>query len=949
MNWKQLKGVIFVNRKTLGIVALAFLLLGWILALPALAGPNQAVVLSWLQAQPLLEEGNGTLPFQLERSLQELTAEPGSVPLRSDSLSVTVNPLDNWTWRNPLPQGNSLLSAAYGNGRFLAVGYQGAAVTSPDGLAWSLCRTGTTVDLWGVTYANGIFVAVGTNGTIRVTTDGTTWVAAGSGTSQDLFGVSYGNGSFVAVGANGTVLTSPDAAVWTPRFSGTARVLEEVAFGEGLFVAVGQGGGLYTSPDGISWTPRTSGTGLSLFGVAYGNGDFVVSGENGYLISSPDGISWTKRTSGVTAYLFSVTYGSGGFVAAGATPGGNAVILNSLNGITWTSVTAGTNLYLAGSANGGGYYVVVGQGGILLSSSNGTSWQIRSQGTSSFLRDVVCGTVGLPTLGRPVLNDFSLPYRFLAVGDGGTILLSQDALIWKAQYSGISTALRGVTFGNGSFMAVGDSGAILTSPDGITWTRRIPGVVTEVLRGVAYGAQLFAVVGDGGKIMTSPEGVVWTSRFSGTEKRLYRCRYFNGKFLAVGEAGTLLTSEDGIIWSARVSVTEKDLFDVCFGGNGFVAVGADGACLTSVDAITWTPQNLGITADLYGIVWHSGTFVAVDEGGHIRTSTSGTIWSLRNSPTNNVLRSVTFGNDMYVTVGATGTILTAAAGGPVTVVVDPVPPSTPVGQAVILNISSTNIEVPEYQVWIQDPRDGAWSNLGPYSRLTSYAFTRTVPGIYQILVYAKAEDAPYSSAVSSEFTPVTFTKESAVSALVVTGPNGAQPVGISATFTASATDLGGTPLYQFWLHDASGWRVVQDYSTTNTYTLSDLAAGSYVIAVYALDQLDIAAGNWTAAYYQVFILNVGSSVSLTGPTGVPLGWTASFTAVATGLTGAEYQFWYQAPDSSWHQSGAYSTSGNFDLLTTQTGTYRIIVYAKDHYAPATDQFSVYDVKELSVS
>jgi hypothetical protein len=30
--------------------------------------------------------------------------------------------LDVWNWRNPLPQGNSLNSVAYGNGQFLAVG-----------------------------------------------------------------------------------------------------------------------------------------------------------------------------------------------------------------------------------------------------------------------------------------------------------------------------------------------------------------------------------------------------------------------------------------------------------------------------------------------------------------------------------------------------------------------------------------------------------------------------------------------------------------------------------------------------------------------------------------------------------------------------------------------------------------------------------------------------------
>jgi len=33
-----------------------------------------------------------------------------------------ADPLDSWTWRNPLPTGNNLNRIAYGNGQFVAVG-----------------------------------------------------------------------------------------------------------------------------------------------------------------------------------------------------------------------------------------------------------------------------------------------------------------------------------------------------------------------------------------------------------------------------------------------------------------------------------------------------------------------------------------------------------------------------------------------------------------------------------------------------------------------------------------------------------------------------------------------------------------------------------------------------------------------------------------------------------
>ena len=266
-------------------------------------------------------------------------------------------------------------------------------------------------------------------------------------------------------------------------------------------------------------------------------------------------------------------------------------------------------------------------------------------------------------------------------------------------------------------------------------------------------------------------------------------------------------------------------------------------------------------------------------------------------------------------------------------------PSVQVGSAAKMTAAATGLTNPVYQFWIQSSQDGSWTPGGDYGSDTYY-FTRSVPGTYTVLVFAKGAADPYASAIQSQPVTVTFTGNG-VSALVVNGPNGAQSVGSSATFVATATDPGGDPRYQFWLHDSSGWRIVRDYSNLNSYALDNLQTGSYVIAVYALDQADIAAGKWAAAYYQVFILNVGSSVSLSPPAApVAAGSPLTVNALASGIVGCEYQFWYQAPDSSWHQSGGYQTSGQYTFTPTMSGTYKVVVFAKDHYAPATDQFSV---------
>jgi len=66
-------------------------------------------------------------------------------------------------------------------------------------------------------------------------------------------------------------------------------------------------------------------------------------------------------------------------------------------------------------------------------------------------------------------------FKFVAVGDSGTILTSSDGTSWTSITSGISNNLRGITHGNSTFVAVGQSGTILTSSDSTSWTSRTSG------------------------------------------------------------------------------------------------------------------------------------------------------------------------------------------------------------------------------------------------------------------------------------------------------------------------------------------------------------------------------------------------------------------------------------------------------------------------------------------
>jgi hypothetical protein len=109
-----------------------------------------------------------------------------------------------------------------------------------------------------VTYGDSLFVAVGYNGTILTSPDGTTWTLTHTDSSTWLESVTYGNEQFVAVGYNGEILTSPDGTTWTLNISNKQALLRSVTYGDSLFVAVGDNGKILTSKadnSGVEFQP----------------------------------------------------------------------------------------------------------------------------------------------------------------------------------------------------------------------------------------------------------------------------------------------------------------------------------------------------------------------------------------------------------------------------------------------------------------------------------------------------------------------------------------------------------------------------------------------------------------------------------------------------------------------------------------------------------------------
>jgi len=289
-----------------------------------------------------------------------------------------------------------------GLGRFVAVASSGLgnrAMTSTDGLAWTIRSTPANYSWRSVTYGVvtstgiGLFVAVafanGSGDRVMTSLNGQTWTTRTTPTTNGIdprwtsvtYGIVNGNSRFVAVAADGEVMTSSNGENWNQETTPSANWWTSVTFGNGLFVAVTDdpvGSQVMTSSNASTWTLRTTPIDNSWKSVTHGNGLFVAvssTGAGDRVMTSPNGITWTIRQSAADNDWYSVTHGNGLFVA-GAWSGNANRVMTSPDGVTWTIRTSSANSDWGAVAFGAGRYVFVadfGTGGRVMTSIAPTS------------------------------------------------------------------------------------------------------------------------------------------------------------------------------------------------------------------------------------------------------------------------------------------------------------------------------------------------------------------------------------------------------------------------------------------------------------------------------------------------------------------------------------------------------------------------------------------------
>jgi hypothetical protein len=243
----------------------------------------------------------------------------------------------NWTAVEDSKFGTTLIeSVAWGNNRFVAVGWQGKIAHSPDGIDWTIIEgspfsLNPTVShpIHSIGFGNNRFIVSargGIGGHKAYSTDGIHWyrsyaddLSQNYSTPNPANSIIFGNGLFVAgsfgtakLDGSGLMVYSSNGINWElGTVAPNITSIRDIAYNGSRFVAVGGLlnyflGRMVYSDDGINWSPVTNIPTYSWFGleqpieyitgIAHANGRFVAVAQCGNIIHSNNGTSWTLVT-----------------------------------------------------------------------------------------------------------------------------------------------------------------------------------------------------------------------------------------------------------------------------------------------------------------------------------------------------------------------------------------------------------------------------------------------------------------------------------------------------------------------------------------------------------------------------------------------------------------------------------------------------------------------------
>ena len=331
-------------------------------------------------------------------------------------------------------------------------------------------------------------------------------------------------------------------------------------------------------------------------------------------------------------------------VTGWAATAGAELVRHYLPGNKWAVVNP-TPTYedLHSVAFHGGIYVAVGQNGVLLTSQDAKTWVTQSTLINDSARRETFTAVRW-------ING-----QFVVLGASGTVLTSTDGSTWTKHHVGRYFPLRDIAWNGQLYVSVGND-AVITSADGENWSSesRIPGGMSIVWDGVR-----FVIATRGGSIWTSSDGSAWAEQADGARYVLNKIVWTGKEYIAGG--WTFVASNDLHIWREQTEPLGREIHDIAFNGERQVAVGDSGVFFRDSTGQWQSAEFHGAT--LSGITWDGARFVGVGKMGSVWSSSDGMSWrSLGTVYTRQAINGFAEGAGLIVAVGDAATVLTSTDG-----------------------------------------------------------------------------------------------------------------------------------------------------------------------------------------------------------------------------------------------------------------------------------------------
>lgn len=426
----------------------------------------------------------------------------------SDTFNIVLESDNGTDWNTiePFGQHFGYYNAAFNGSTFIMNGRipnQDGFVTvkSDDGTSWT--EVPGAPKIRSITSNGQTFIAIGDsqmdeNGvltqSIYTSDNGDEWttneVKWDRNNSSDLRFIYWCGDKYIGLRYMGDIYRSEDGVNWNREKSGIDYTYEHITWNGNRLAAYNSAGDVAVSDDGSTWVSSTVALPMDkpIINVFYlGGKTIVISGTPAKMYVSGDGANWTTKELEGLENCRILRGGDKYLLITGS------ALYTSPDAESWELISATANTMMPkGIAYNGQVYVSAGGQGVIHGGEGNQSQPYRIMGVSSDMKDWnISRTDNMPSMNTIVwAND-----KFVAAGEGGTILNSEDGVSWIQVTSGTTKNLMYVTWDGSRYIASGDAGTILLSGDGVNWVNYVSDITSDTIARIEHVGNKYIGIG----------------------------------------------------------------------------------------------------------------------------------------------------------------------------------------------------------------------------------------------------------------------------------------------------------------------------------------------------------------------------------------------------------------------------------------------------------------------